>query len=279
MKIAVLSGKGGTGKTFISVNLAAVMGKSVYIDCDVEEPNGRIFLSPGECSCSEAVVPVPRFDLGKCSGCRKCVDFCHFNALVFIKKHPVLFSEVCHSCGGCMLVCTEKAITEVPRPVGVVEQGQYHDVTVVTGILDPGEASAVPVIKAALQRGLSLGNQTIIDCPPGSGCPVMESVMAADCCILVAEPTAFGFHNFKMVYELVKMLQKPCFVVVNKEDEPYFPLESFCAAERIPVLMHIPYQPQLARCIAAGKLVSEEDSQWGRQFRDLLIRIQKEAAR
>ena len=190
-------------------NLAATLGQASYNDCDVEEPNGRLFLKPVGVTSADVCTMLPQFDLNKCDGCRKCVDFCRVNALVFIKKQPRVFSEVCHACGGCGLVCPQNAVREIERPVGVVERGRHGDVNVVTGILNVGEGSGVPVIKAAMETGIGLGEPfTVIDCPPGSACSVMECVDVCDACLLVAEPTAFGFHNFKMVYELATLLQK-----------------------------------------------------------------------
>ena len=274
MKLAVLSGKGGAGKTLVAANLAAVAGRATYVDCDVEEPNGRLFLKPVGVTSTDVCTLLPQFDLDKCDGCRKCVSFCRFNALVFIKKKPRVFSEVCHSCGGCALVCPQKAITETKRPVGVVEQGRHGDVNVVTGILNVGEASGVPVIHAAMETGIGLGeNFTVIDCPPGSACSVMECVDECDFCLLVAEPTAFGFHNFKMVYELAALLRKPCAVVINKMDAPYEPLEAFCREKNLPVLLRIPFDQEVAGLAAQGKLVSEEDEHVRMMFRDLLEQL------
>ena len=274
MKLAVLSGKGGAGKTLVAANLAAAAGRATYVDCDVEEPNGRLFLKPVGVTSTNVCTLLPKIDLVKCSGCRKCVNFCRFNALVFIRKQPRVFAEVCHSCGGCMLVCPEQAICETERPIGIVEQGRHGDVNVVTGVLNVGEASGVPVIQAAMQAGIALGEDfTVIDCPPGSACPVLECVDECDFCLLVAEPTAFGFHNFKMVYELTALLQKPCAVVINKMDAPYPPLEDFCREKNLPVLLRIPFNKELAGMAAAGKLVSEEDEGAGAMFRGLLEKL------
>jgi len=254
MKIAVLSGKGGTGKTFVSVNLA-VAKNAAYIDCDVEEPNGRIFLKPVDCKESPVFAGLPEFDESKCVGCRKCVDFCRFNALVFIKNKPAVFSDVCHACGGCSLICPTGAVTETMRQIGSVEQCKYKKTDVVTGILNIGEASGIAVIKEALDTGLRLNENAVIDCPPGSGCAVMESISASDLCIIVVEPTAFGFHNFKMVYRLVKLIGKPCYIVINKEDAPYPPLDGFCAENGLPILARIPFDPETAALLANGELL------------------------
>ena len=274
MKLAVLSGKGGAGKTLVAANLAAAAGRATYVDCDVEEPNGRLFFKPEGVTSQEVCTLLPQFDPDKCDGCRKCVDFCRFNALIFLKKKPRVFAEVCHSCGGCALVCPRNAVSETKRPVGVVEQGRHGDVNVVTGVLNLGEASGVPVIQAAMKTGIGLGEDfTVIDCPPGSACSVMECVDVCDFCLLVAEPTAFGFHNFKMVYELAALLKKPCAVVINKMDEPYGPLEDFCRERNLPVLLRIPFNKELAGLAAGGQLVSEADPAVHEMFRDLLHKL------
>lgn len=270
MKIACLSGKGGAGKTFAAVNLAAAAGDATYIDCDVEEPNGRLFLKPQEVTRTTVSSLLPEFDSEKCTGCKKCVQFCRFHALMYVREKPMVFSEVCHSCGGCSLVCPEGAIKEKEKPVGVLEEGQCKNMRVVTGILNTGEASGVPVIRAALQKAQGL---TVIDCPPGSACSVMESVMDADFCLLIVEPTAFGFHNFKMVHELVTLLDKKCGVLINKQDAPYEPLEEFCKSHHVPVLARIAYDPQIAALIADGGIAAEKDANIRGVFADLLLQI------
>lgn len=272
MKIAVLSGKGGAGKTLVAVNLSIAAKKSVYIDCDVEEPNGRLFLKPENVNTEEVYSLLPEFDGEKCSGCRKCLDFCRFNALSFIKEKPKVFSEVCHSCGGCELVCPENAVTMEKRPVGQIEYGNHNDINVVTGILNMGEASGIPVIKSAMNKGFSMNDNIIIDCPPGSACPVMESVTAADCCIIVVEPTAFGFHNFKMVYELANILKKPIGIVINKEDTPYEPLDNFCKQNDVKLLARIPFDEKLAKISSVGDIISEIDSEYAGLFKDILTK-------
>lgn len=270
MKIACLSGKGGAGKTLVAVNLIAAAGTGTYIDCDVEEPNGRLFLKPENLQTETVSTLLPDFDGDKCTGCRQCVEFCRFHAIMYIKEKPMVFPEVCHSCGGCMLVCPENAITEKNKPIGVLEMGNHGKIRVVTGVLNPGEATGVPVIRQALKKGEGL---TVIDCPPGSACSVMESVMEADYCVLVAEPTAFGFHNFQMICELVTLLGKPCGVVINKQDEPYEPLDRFCEERGIPVLARIPYEPRIASMAAKGQILAEQDDVFHSLFCSLLQTI------
>ena len=257
MKIAVLSGKGGAGKTMVAVNLAAVKPGCTYVDCDVEEPNGRLFLKPRGVRTQTVTTAVPEFDGEKCTGCRKCVDACRFHALLWLRGKPKLFQEVCHSCGLCTMVCPAGAIREVPRPIGTVETGLSEGNRVITGVLNPGEGSGVGVIQAALREAAS-DEWVVIDCPPGSACTVTESIQDADFCILVCEATAFGFHNFQMVHELATILGKRCGVIVNKTAGYYEPLETYCREQNLPVLARIPYDPVMAQMGAAGEVLAGE---------------------
>lgn len=272
MKIAVLSGKGGTGKTFVAVNLASVIKNATYVDCDVEEPNGRLFFEPELVKSTEVNVLLPDFDAIKCTGCKKCVEFCAFNALFFIKEKPKLFSELCHSCGGCKLVCSNGAITEIKKRVGVIEEGFHNDIKVISGILDLGEISGVPVIKQAIMQAMESEN-VIIDCPPGSSCSVMESIQEADYCILVTEPTSFGFHNFKMVYELTKVMGKKVGVIFNKVEDLYEPLEKFCMENSIPVLLRIPFLKDTAKELSKGTILCEKQAEIKNLFLELLKQL------
>ncbi|WP_010243911.1 4Fe-4S binding protein [Acetivibrio cellulolyticus] len=244
MQIAVLSGKGGTGKTFVSVNMAYAKGKSVYVDCDVEEPNGRLFLKPQVKLLEKVNAMVPSVDANKCTGCRKCVELCKFNALAYIKNKLLVFQELCHACKGCVMLCPQKALSESGRHIGQIEHGVSGEIEVITGVLNTGEATGVPIIRKLLSRlhgravdevndqlgclGEQLTKSTtspelpknstvIVDCPPGSACSVMESIKDSDFCLMVAEPTVFGIHNLDMVYRLVKLFDKPHALVVNKD--------------------------------------------------------------
>lgn len=179
--IAVLSGKGGTGKTLVSVNLAASAEAAVYLDCDVEEPNGHLFFRPKITSEEPVSAMIPRIDYDQCNGCRTCVDFCKFNALALIKNKPLLFRDVCHSCGGCALFCPRKAIGEAAKSIGMIQSGLSGKVRVHTGCLNTGEASGIPIIKELLKKSAKeTALPVFIDCPPGSACSVMESIKYAD---------------------------------------------------------------------------------------------------
>ena len=277
LKIAVLSGKGGTGKTLVSVNLAYTAKKALYLDCDVEEPNGHLFFKPDNLTKEDVSVKIPYVNDYLCNGCRKCVDFCKFNALAYINNKVKVFSEVCHSCGGCMEICPESAISEINKSIGKIEKGNLEDVTVVSGILNTGEASGVPIIKAMIEDENINEQVTIVDCPPGSACIVMESIKDADYCLLVAEPTLFGSHNLKMVYDLVRLFKKPFGVVLNKTQDGFNPSKEFCENNKIKILSEIPFDAELGKLNSDGKIVSKENRRYHDLFAKLLADITKEA--
>lgn len=277
LKIAVLSGKGGTGKTLVSVNLAYTAKKALYLDCDVEEPNGHLFFKPDNLTKEDVSVKIPYVNDYLCNGCRKCIDFCKFNALAYINNKVKVFSEVCHSCGGCMEICPESAISEINKSIGKIEKGNLEDVTVVSGILNTGEASGVPIIKAMIEDENINEQVTIVDCPPGSACIVMESIKDADYCLLVAEPTLFGSHNLKMVYDLVRLFKKPFGVVLNKTQDGFNPSKEFCENNKIKILSEIPFDVELGKLNSDGKIVSKENRSYHDLFVKLLTDITKEA--
>ena len=277
MRIAVLSGKGGTGKTLVSVNLAASAKKAAYIDCDVEEPNGHLFFKPQGVKERAVTVKIPQVENSLCDGCRKCVDFCNFNALAYIKDKLIIFEEICHSCGGCVLVCPRKALSEKEKAIGKVQIGTSENVTIFTGILNTGEASGVPIIKQLLFEDKPKSDIEIIDCPPGSACIVMESIKDADFCVLVAEPTLFGMHNLNMVYELVKLFNKPFAVVLNKCIEGYNPSEQFCLDNNIKILCKIPFDNELGTINSNAIIAVRENEKYNALFSSLLTKITKEA--
>lgn len=275
MKIAVLSGKGGTGKTLLSVNLAAAATESVYIDCDVEEPNGHLFFKPVDIRSEGISIKVPFVDESLCNGCRKCIDFCKFNALAYIINKLKVFNEVCHSCGGCVLFCPEKALSEREIIIGEVQSGVSENVTVLTGILQTGEKSGVPIIKRILQD-THQDKLTFIDCPPGSACIVMDSIKDADYCIMVAEPTLFGVHNLNMVYELVKLFNKPHGVVLNKCIDGENPSERFCLEKNIKIIGKIPFDHELGTLNSKALILVRENNKYRDMFSTLLQIVTKE---
>ncbi len=280
MMVAVLSGKGGTGKTLVSVNLAAVAEKSIYIDCDVEEPNGHLFFKPENVKEEEVSVKIPVVDEGLCNGCRRCVDFCQFNALSYVKDKLIIFEDICHSCGGCVLLCPEKALTEKDKVIGKIQKGISDNVYVNTGILNTGEISGVPIISKLLDDNKGVSDVPIfIDCPPGRACVVMDSIKDADYCILVAEPTLFGVHNLNMVYELVQVFKKPFGVVLNKCLEGENPAEKFCLERDIKILGRIPFDNELGVLNSNAKIVVRESEKYRKMFSSLLETVTEEVQR
>lgn len=279
LTIAVLSGKGGTGKTLVSVNLAAATEAAVYLDCDVEEPNGHLFFKPDITSEETVSAKIPLIDIEQCNGCRKCVDFCKFNALAFIKNKPVLFKDVCHSCGGCVLLCPQKAISEEEKVVGKIQSGMSGQVRVYTGCLNAGEASGIPIIKELLKKSATeTALPVFIDCPPGSACSVMESIKDADYCILVAEPTVFGVHNLKMVCDLVEVFHKPHGVVLNKCLESENPAEEYCKEHHVPILGRISYESKLGSISSNARIAARENDRYRELFSTLLDTVIEEAS-
>lgn len=276
MKIAVLSGKGGTGKTFISVNLTFAAGNSNYIDCDVEEPNGHLYFKPEILKKEKIYVKIPQVDKEKCNGCRKCVEFCKFNALAYIKDNVFVFEDICHSCGGCSLLCPEKAISEKDKEIGEVHEGLFKDSNIYTGILNTGEETGVSIIKKLLTNAYNKP-YTFIDCPPGSSCSVMESIKDADYCILVAEPTLFGVHNFDMVYNLVKIFDKPFGAVLNKCLDGENPAEEYCKKNNIKILCKIPFEHELGKINSNAEIASEKNEKYHSLFSSLLKSVLEEA--
>jgi len=279
-KIAILSGKGGTGKTLLSVNLASAALDSVYVDCDVEEPNGHLFFKPYWNIEKEISVKIPEADPQKCDGCKRCVEFCKFNALAYISGKLKIFDDVCHSCGGCQIICPQGAITEKDKTVGTLSIGDSEGVHVLSGMMQTGIASGIPIIKELLyQCGSCKDDHPIfIDCPPGSACIVMESIKDADYCLLAAEPTIFGRHNLEMVWSLVKLFKKPHSVVINKCVDQSDPTEEFCKENGIKILDKIPFDVELGTLNSNGKIAVRESKKYRDLFSSLLGKIYREVS-
>jgi len=270
MKIAVLSGKGGTGKTFVSVNLAAAEENSCYADFDTEEPDGHLFFRPENIVSENVSVKIPDYNKKLCVSCQKCVKFCAFNALAYVGNKLMIFENVCHSCGGCMTVCPEHALTEKDKNVGVTEEGVSGGITVLTGFLNTGEASGVPIIKR-LNEKLNKYKFSVIDCPPGSACQVLESVKNADYCVLVLEPTIFGLDNFLTVLKLVKLLNKKFGVIINKSLSDNNIAENYCNENGIDILARFPYDQYLAKINSEGLIAVREKA----KYKDIFSGISK----
>lgn len=275
IRIAILSGKGGTGKTTISVNLAYAINESYYIDCDIEEPNGNLFFKNETIESKNIKVKIPVVDHSICDGCRKCVDFCAFNALAFVNNKVKLFSELCHSCGGCKLVCPQNAITEEDKIIGYIKRKEEDGVKILTGELIPKFPSGTTIIKELLKTKLDFPQ--IIDCPPGTACTVMEAIEGADYCIIVGEPTLFGLANFKMVHELLKKFKMKFGVIINK----YYPneddvIEQYCLENDLKILTKIPYDQKIGKDVSKGIIISRDNLMYKQLFQDIFIYIERE---
>jgi MinD superfamily P-loop ATPase len=255
--LAVASGKGGTGKTTIATNLAVTLARRAervcYVDCDVEEPNGHIFLKP-DISLSKPVgVPVPEVDESKCTGCGKCGEICQYSAIVCLYKTVLTFSELCHGCGGCTYVCPEGAISEVPREVGIVEEGAADGVRFVHGRLRIGEAMSPPLIRE-VKRRIPIDGIAIVDAPPGTSCPVIEALKGADYVVLVTEPTPFGLNDLELAVGMVRELGLPMGVVINRSDVGDDRVKDYCEQESIDVLAEIPVDRKVAEAYSRGEM-------------------------
>lgn len=255
LNIAVLSGKGGTGKTTVSTNLALALGAN-YIDCDVEEPNGFLFLKPKVDKEEAVMVEYPIIDSGKCTGCGVCVQVCQFNALAKVKDDIMVFEKLCHGCGACEISCKYDAITYNKRQTGKIEKGKLRDINCSRGILNISEPMAVPVIRellSSLSQGVNL-----IDCPPGTSCNVVNSLKYANGAILVTEPSEFGLHDLKMAVELVKMYNIPFGIVINKDDRKDNIVKKYCDKENIELIGTIPYDKETAVLYSKGEILYDD---------------------
>ncbi|MBU7005837.1 ATP-binding protein [Phosphitispora fastidiosa] len=275
MIISVLSGKGGTGKTTVATNLACSGPKTAYIDCDVEEPNGFLFLNPAIEQREKVNVMVPSIDKDSCLACGQCSKWCQFNALAQVKNNLLSFLQLCHGCGLCTLVCPEKAISEVPREIGVIERGKFNNNVFIHGVLKTGEPMAVPVIDRIIEEIWKItADVVIIDCPPGTSCSVIAAVEKSDFCLLVTEPTPFGLHDLKIAVNLIRTLDIPAGVVVNKADDSSRIIRGYCEAEGIPILMELPFSKRVAQIYSTGKLLIQEDMLLKQQFQDLMAKLE-----
>jgi len=257
MILAVASGKGGTGKTTVAVNLAKTFVSPVQLlDCDVEEPNAHLFLRGDTVREEIATIPVPEVDPALCDGCGECGRFCTYHAIASFGTRAMTFPEMCHGCGGCKMVCPRGAIREREHRIGVVATVFSGAVTLTLGRLDIGAAMAPPLIRA-VKKQLDKDRPVIIDAPPGTSCPVIAAIRGADFVLLVTEPTPFGLHDLSLAVETVRALGIPFGVIINRAGAGDGRVHDYCAAEGIPILLEIPDDRRIAATYSRGELIVE----------------------
>jgi len=270
MKIAVLSGKGGTGKTTVSSNLAAILGNVTLVDCDVEEPNIHLFFDIPNDTKQSVYTEYPHIDMRKCNLCGDCGDFCNFNAILPAKNRVLVFKEICHACGGCAIVCSKNAISYKQREIGVIHEGlSTQGINVKYGILNVGEFSGVKIINQLL-ASIPKNDQVIIDSPPGTSCATVAAVESADFAIIVSEPTPFGVSDMKMVVEMLKNLKIPFGLVINKAGLGNNEIYDYASEEKINILGEIPFSKEAAKHYATGKLLNQEMKTMRLQFDSII---------
>lgn len=277
MIIAVASGKGGTGKTTVATSLAlAISGSSpVILDCDVEAPNAHLFLKPQFDQRQQVSMLIPEVDESSCTGCGRCAEVCQFHAIVVLAGKVLVFPELCHGCGSCGLNCPEEAILEVSRPLGILEAGTaMDDIRFSHGVLNIGEPMAVPVIHQLKNwRPFPNGEVVIRDAPPGTSCPVVESIRGADFVILVTEPTPFGLHDLRLAAQLTRELGLPAGVIVNRDGVGDAGVDETCRQEGLPIMMRIPLDRRIGEAIARGVTIVESFPEYVPHFQELYDRI------
>jgi len=273
MNIAIASGKGGTGKTTVAVNLALSLKNVQLIDCDVEEPNSNLFLNIKLEKLEEVSIPVPVIDLEKCNHCGICAKLCEYNAIASIPGETMVFKELCHGCGLCMRACPQGAIHEEDRAIGIIEKGS-NDMEFLRGLLNIGEAMSTPLIKRLKER-IDEEKTTILDVPPGAACPVIEAIGEVDYCILVTEPTPFGLYDLKIAVELCRGLKVPFGVIINQDGIGNQETEEFCNQEKIPLLLKIPHRKKIAELYSEGIPFVRKMPEWKEKFIGLYNAIKR----
>ncbi len=274
MRLIVASGKGGTGKTLVAVNLAAVTEQVQVLDSDVEGANVHLFLQPRQTTMAPATVPRVVIDAERCDGCGKCAEACAFNALALLNNRIMIFAEFCHGCGLCTYLCPRGAISEAPAEVGVVYRGSGKTGDLVWGELATGQAMASAVIRAVQARARDDRGPVIVDAPPGAGCSLAAAMHGADVCLLVTEGTLAGRHDLALAADVARAFGVPAGVVLNRAGLGDAALiRDWCAAHGLPLLAEIPFSREIAATVAAGGLLAVRP-----EWRDLFVRLRDDAA-
>ncbi|NLX20469.1 MAG: P-loop NTPase [Phycisphaerae bacterium] len=281
MRVSVASGKGGTGKTTVATNLAYVAslaGRTVaYVDCDVEEPNGHLFLKPNWLTRRPATRLVPCVDESKCTQCGRCGEVCQFSAIVPLGGKVLVYAELCHGCGGCTLVCPTGAIREEPRELGMLEMGWAQGVQFTHGVLNVGEAMCTPLIRQ-VKDAPPRTEVTVIDAPPGTSCPAIETVRGSDFVLMVTEATPFGLNDLRLAVEMVRCLGLPLGVVINRADTGNRHTWTYCGDQQIRILAEIPDDRRIAEAYSRGELAAMISPEYRDLFSKLLAELSKIAA-
>jgi MinD superfamily P-loop ATPase len=280
LKIAIASGKGGTGKTTLAVNLASYLSQSrkvVLVDLDVEEPNSGLFVKRRTIHREDKYKMIPQWNEASCQSCGNCREVCNFNAIVQLGPQILVFPELCHGCYACSELCPSSSLPMMPQKMGELTHGESDRLTFVEGRLDIGQEQATLLIsqtKSYVDTHFPEETVKIYDSPPGTSCPVIESTKDADYVILVTEPTPFGLHDLKLAVETMNALKKKHGVVVNRSGIGNKDVFRYCREENIPVLASIPNDRRIAELYSRGKLLHTEIPEMGRQLekiRDQLL--------
>ncbi len=285
MKIAVASGKGGTGKTTVAVSLARSLASAgpdgpatdrpLLLDCDVEAPDAHLFLDLTIEERVPATLPVPRIDSRWCTSCGDCAGACRFGALAVLGKEVLLLPELCHGCGTCSAACPMGAITETPREIGQLERGRANGIDFAHGRLNIGEAQAVPIIRQLVEWNRPAADQVIIlDAPPGTSCPMVETVSEADFVLLVTEPTPFGLHDLVLAVDVLREIGRPAGVIINRDGIGDRAVEEYCISEGLPILLRIPFDREIATGLARGLSLVDIHP----HYRDVFAELAREIA-
>jgi MinD superfamily P-loop ATPase len=275
MIISVASGKGGTGKTTVAVNLALSLKDYYFIqflDCDVEEPNAHFFLKPRILQSKPVFFPIPEIIEEKCTYCGKCAEVCAYNAIAVLKDDVLVFPELCHGCGGCSLLCPEQAIKEKGQRIGIIEVGESNNIHFIQGKLDIGQAMSPPLIRE-VKTHINSTHTKIIDVPPGTSCPVVEAVKGSDFCLLVTEPTPFGLNDLHLAVETLEKLNVPYGVIINRADVGDKTVHNYCEKKNIQILMTIPMDRNIAVAYSKGKTIIETQPSYKKKFLELRKKV------